>query len=533
MGEGKGRVRLQEELFSAWEKELRALGLEGGPALAGRKKAFREEISAFRSPREGELRRLARKARYAGAVLVGDYHTLPRAQRAAARILTALVREGASPLLFLECFSREDERALKAWNRRRIGLVRLRRETRFDQTWGFPWEGYAELIAKARSLGVPLYPLEEDRSRRGMKRREGAMARQVDRAARSRPGRLPFLLVGDLHLARVGLPSLLARQGRRPFRVFQNLEVLYWKLARERDLRREAWLELEEGTWCLLETHPLWKLQSTFAWLEGGALSEGTGPDPDLSEKALELSGALSRWLRIPLPEDRAPLVFTGDPLSFLDLLEGTSPFPQGSRAFFRELRASRLFLPPGRDLVYLASPTLNSLAEGASRWLRRAQREGRERPGSSPVSSFLEGTLGHALGWVGSLLFNPFRVPPLSPSSPMEIWNFLDGSRKGFRALEERIRKVKRGERPLLARRLGERLGAALFCALEEERLRAESLGKVFLAPPMGPAGSFRLLSDLVRSGKIREGLSDASREPRKRKAPSPSSLTPFHPED
>ncbi len=533
MGERKGRLRLQEELFAAWEEELRDMGLEGSTSLARRKRSFREEVLSWPPPRKRDLRALARRARSAGALLVGDYHTLPRTQRAAGRILASLVREGISPLLFLECFSRRDRRALEAWNKGRIGLDRLRWKTRFDERWGFPWEGYAELMAAARRLGVPLHPLEEDRSLRGMKRRERAMARMVDRTARSRPGRLPFLLAGDLHLAWEGLPSLLARQGRAPFRVFQNLETLYWRVAREKDLRREAWLELDGRTWCLLESHPLWKLQSTFAWLEGGALSEGTGPDMDLSERAMELAGALARWLGIPLPGDREPLVFTGDPLSFFEILEGMGVAPPGARAFFRELRASRLFLPLGRDLVYLASPTLNCLAEGAARWLRRAQREGRNRKDQAQPAPFLESALGHALGWTGSILLNPFRVPPPSPPGLEGIWACLDGSKEGLHSLAGKIRRIEKGDRPLWARRLGERLGSVLAGALDQVLSLRETLAEAFQAPPMGPVGAFRLLSKLVRAGPVGEDLPGSPEGRGKGKSSSPLLLSPFHPED
>ncbi len=535
MGEGNRRVRLQEEVFAAWEKELQALGLEGGPSLGRRKKALLEEILSFPSPSPGDPRRLARRAREAGAVLVGDYHTLPRAQRSAGRILAALVHEGASPLLFLECFSRRDAKALGRWNQGRSGLERLRRETRFDRDWGFPWEGYAELLEKARRLRVPVHPLEEARTLRGMKRRERAMARMVERACRSRPGRLPFLLAGDLHLAREGLPSLLEAAGRIPFRVFQNQEALYWKLAGRGGLRAEAWVELDRWTWCLLETHPLWKLQSAFAWLEDTALAGDSGPDPDLSEKILELAGALSRWLGIPFPGERAPLVFSGDPLSFLDLLEGLEiPLPP-AREFLREVTAARVFLPAGKDLLYLAWPALNTMAEGAARWLREAVRE-EPSPGPTRVmEAFLEKVLEHALGWTGSLLFNPFRVSRGKPGSTRRFWKCLDRGPVGLQALEEKVRQVKAASRPQLARRLGEQLGTALFSSVEKGTLSKAALREVFLAPPRkdGGRGIFLLLSSLVRAPGLREGLGERV-TPEAPGTPGPGLLPSLlHPED
>ncbi len=509
MGGKTGRIGLQERLFSTWEAELRALGLEGPPSLAQRKERLYREIESLplrRKSSSGEWIRRVRKE--GGALLVGDYHTLPRAQKAAGKILSLLVKAGSSPLLMLECFSGRHEKALREWNQGRIGTGTLRARTSFDETWGFPWEGYAHLLERARRLGVPVLPLEGGSSRRGMAGREREMARRVLRALRARPGRPAFLLVGDLHLSREGIPSILDEAGVPTFRIFQNLETVYWDLSSQGSLRKETWVELGDRTWCLLETHPLWKLQSAFTWLEDRVFQAGKeGPDVALSEKALELAQAMGEHLGIALPPYRAPLVFTGDPFPFLDLLHAMKVRAPSRRAFLSQVRACGIYLPPGRDLVFLVSPSLNFLAEAAARWLAETAKPARRSP-HTPEGTFLHAVLDHALGWAGSLLFNPFRARSAGPGVPRGFWPLLDGSRKGFEALGERVRRVPPTERCFLARRLGRALGTAIYGVLEQGIQEESLLGELFLSRPAGPKGVYTFLSSVLEKEGILERM-------------------------
>jgi hypothetical protein len=318
-------LSLTDAIRSAEERELRAV-----------RRAIRDhvgrEAEALRTYRRRAERALARHAAPATAqavftaalaadvVLIGDYHTLAAAQRAALALVRALARR--RPLVLgLEMVRTEHQAALDAYATGAVSESVLRNMIRYRALWPFPWSSYGPLLALAREAGVRLLALD---GRGSLDERDRIAAERIATSRGARPDALHVALVGDLHVAPPHLPAALAarRPGDRLVVVHQNLADVYEELREMAPAERTPAADLGGGHFCLITSTPLARERSYLAWLDGG--------EEEPVEPALEIErigGRLAATLALPAAIDRG--------------LADIEVFVRGGKSFLRALEAA------------------------------------------------------------------------------------------------------------------------------------------------------------------------------------------------
>ena len=522
MGEANKILRLQREIYAAYERELQAAGVLGPPELVRLKKKLYRRLSRTRNLVVISREELVRETAGAALLLVGDYHSLPRCQQSAARFLADLTRAaGRPPLLVLECFSTSHDPLLASWRRGSIDLNTLRRISAFDERWGFPWEGYGYLLARAAQEGIEVRGLEASPPRTGIAARDRDMAARLAALAGAGPERQVVAMVGDLHLAREALPTALDEFGLRPLRVFQNMEPLYWRLAAGGWEGGGCDLRLGRESFCILETHPLLKVQSSLNWLDGLDTLGGEEEESEgLTSRFLHLAETIASWLGLPFSPPEHLQVLATDPMEFLEKLGRSGAGREEVGRAMDEIRSTGSHFHPPSGLVYLANPTINEAAEAATAFLRRilVGPLGPAPGGDDDLALFLDRLVGHALGWLGSLLINPGRRPLptarlarlFAEGNPRRVARTAMAlARRILSHLQEEsvpapaLRRALAGRKPetllLGAKILGERIGQSWFQALQEDRLARRTLKEFFCVRPQEKGGFLESLAKLV----------------------------------
>lgn len=219
-------------------------------------------------------------------VLVGDYHALPSCQSFAAELVEHMAAGCPRVLLFLEMVFGRDQRALDRLLTGEIDDEQFRRSIRYEREWGYPWDGYGRLLAAARRAGVPV--IAADAPPRGglrlIRRRDRHAALRVTQWLLAEPGARAIVLFGESHIARGHLPrevSLqLERAGarRRSMVIVQNVEEIYWKLARDGEDVAEA-VRIDAGRFAVFNASPLAKYEAYRQTLLNWSQQRDEAPD--------------------------------------------------------------------------------------------------------------------------------------------------------------------------------------------------------------------------------------------------------------
>ncbi len=173
----------------------------------------------------------------ADIVYGGDFHAHGPAQRTHLKILRHLAVE--RPLILaLECFEARSQKWLDAYQAGRLDIATLRLRTKWDESWGFPWEHYRPLIELAKkknwrieAIGVPQ---EGTAGPGGLARQDREMAKRLRHLVLTRPAALIYVVIGELHLS--CLPAVFRKEMGRVHRLREvaihiNAEAVYFELA--------------------------------------------------------------------------------------------------------------------------------------------------------------------------------------------------------------------------------------------------------------------------------------------------------------
>ncbi len=297
---------LTEAIRTAEDRDLRAVhrairdhvGREAEPLRAYRRRA---ERSLDRPNAPTTAHAIFTAALAADVVLIGDYHTLPAAQRAALALARALARR--RPLVLgLEMVRTEHQAALDAYATGAVSESALQNMIRYRALWPFPWTSYGPLIALAREAGVSLLALD---GRGSLAERDRIAAERIAASRAMHPEAIHLALVGDLHVAPPHLPAALVarRPADRLVVVHQNLTDVYENLRELAPGARTPAADLGGGHYCLITSTPLARERSYLAWLDGGE-----GEPAEVLEPAVEIEriGArLAALLALPEEADR------------------------------------------------------------------------------------------------------------------------------------------------------------------------------------------------------------------------------------
>jgi hypothetical protein len=455
-----------------------------------------------------DLYELASKARI---VYVGDFHAVSTYQHFAASLLERLSRGPRRMTLGVEFVYTRQQRWLDMRQAGAISDDEFLRRVHYAEEWGYPWEGYRELLDRARSLGVDVFAL--DASPRGsfstLVQRDDHAARRIAALIDDRPDHGLTILFGETHLTPDHLPRRVRRQlGRSgPSRdeavVLQSPDQLHWRALSREGALPEA-LRIDDRTFAAMHTPPLQKYEAYRQVLERWEADVPDEEDVDLTPAVHHLIEVLLKWIGIRARGRRLrhragwtdelvdvfPEVYTGS--QALELLEpilaerGRRPEELDEafsllrrRGAFYESRSNSLFLRR-----YLPGP---AAGEGA-RFLRAAL-TGRlfvaaEDFVDDPLAAAYGAAYNEALAYVGARLIDPTtecfdRDADASPEdAAQEKWlaAHRDFVRTGRRRPPDELCEVIGRSRPLrraVARDVGRRVGAILF-----DRVQAGAMG-------------------------------------------------------
>lgn len=465
------------------------------------------------------LEELYRDCARAGLVYVGDFHANPACQRFAASLLGELVaRSSGRVSLGVEfVYTRQQE----LLDRRQAGGLddeSFLRRIHYREEWGYPWDGYRELLDRARELGVPAHAL--DRSPRGgfeglASRDEHAARRIVSILARD-PDQKMLVLFGESHLSRSHIPrrveARLRRLGlERPHvAVFQDPDPVYWKLVARAESLPGA-VRLDRRTYAVFHTSPLAKYESYRQVLDRWRGDIPPEEEVDLTPAVHHLLRVLLGWLGLRADRRRVlhasgfaeeladafPEVYSGPdakdllPSILREHKRDREDIEEGFRAL--ELRGA-LYDPRSNAMFVVRYTPARAAAEGA-RFLRFALsgRLGRDEwpPEADPVVRAWGAAYDEGLAELGGRLVDPGAPPGGRGVGAVEEnegagWieahvRFQDpdaGDR--LAGIEERLRRSRSARRAFVAA-VGHRLGQKMFELVREGRVGKHGLRRWF----------------------------------------------------
>jgi hypothetical protein len=495
---------------------------------------LRREISA--PFRRVSFARLQGACAAADVVYLGDFHADPGCQRIAAELLTTLASRRRMVLGVEFVYTRQQD----ILDRRQSGSIDDRtflRRIHYREEWGYPWDGFRDLLDRARSLGVPVVAL--DRPPRGgfdgLRRRDDHAARGIAAVLSERPRRSMLVLFGESHLARGHMPRqvdrLLARGGvtRRSVTVFQDPEPVYWSALSRSQVVPEA-VRFEGGGLAVLHTPPLARYESYRQVLERWKGEIPPDEDVDLTPAVHHLIDTLVGWMAIRPDRHRVrhragwaddlkdayPEVYSGpDARHFLGPILAEHGRSSAEIRDARRRLVARDALYDARSNTFFLVRYLPGPAAGEAARFLRVVLSGRLHRDAEVVSvDAAEKTYGtaynEALAYLGARLVDPAsdlvagsREVSASERRARRAW--IDAHRI-FEAsaavnppasLLEPLRSSDETRRAL-ARELGRRLGRQLYERVVRGRISPRGLRALFsrdLDPPRARREVIRLL--------------------------------------
>lgn len=487
---------------------------------------YRRDVHHFR--RLSTKRELIEEALEAPLVIVGDYHTLPQAQRTLVRIVRACLPllRGKKIILALEWLRPEDTITVGRYLRSQISEDRFLREVCFFERWGFDWHNYRPLFEFAKTHGLCIVGLAK-LGERNLKARDRSAAQQLANLRRLEPDSHIFVLIGDLHLATSHLPAELKRKlpGTPVVTVHQNIDNFYWALVEKGLEHTIDVVEIRPHTFCVLNTPPWLKLQSHLKWLEvtdsqrninNRSLTDAFS-EIDFSPDIVHIVRHLQSFLGIP----KLPV---GTDFQVV----GPSDFrPNRKKSVTTLINSFESFSLPEENTIFLSNLSANQLASQTT-ILFHSRLSGLVTPFLNPRRDFYTYVWIEALGFLGSKIINPKRkcngpqdlekiaeersVRPLHRefviTPNVAEWSLAALKREP--RLADRLPSTANPERLVFyykcAKILGHLLGQGLYQGVVLRKISRNELRRLFLTPLTDPKLLYRRWTNRLDAHELRE---------------------------
>lgn len=526
---------------------------EASGKLLSRQKAAAERLrrevlgidGSLRHPYFRDLRRQVRGFRDAATVdevleaaalvdvvYVGDFHAVPECQVFTADLLEHVARQGSPVALGIEFVFTRQQPLL---DRRQAGLLddpTFLRRIHYREEWGYPWEGFAALLDRARDLGIPVHALDAPPRGgfEGLARRDEHAARRIVTILSAEPRTRLVVLYGESHVSAGHIPkrvsAMLRRAGleRRTVTVLQDPDSVYWEMVSRSDEIPDA-VRISDDAWAVFHGSPLAKYEAYRQVLERWRGDIPPDEEVDLTPAVHHLIGVLLGWLGIRASRyrlrhkvgwtedlgDAFPEVYGGPEAS--ELLEPILEEQGRTREEIEEAQvvlAQRGALYESRSNTIFLLRYLPGRAAGEGARFLRAALSGRlfhppEETWEDPVARAYGVAYNESLAYLGSRLVDPAsdflsieerqaltsaagaRHTPTDPRAE-ERFQWLEEHRRFEESraarppndLLEPLRES-RNLRRVLGRDLGHRLGLVLFERVRAGTLDAKSLKKLF----------------------------------------------------
>lgn len=476
----KGKRPLSEahqKLLAIQKRIFQSLHREADRLLGEKPEAIRRYEAEYQRDFRGLSQRLApvQKPELIAAIRshdvtwVGDFHTFPQAQRTALRLLREAVKPEETWFVGVEMIPSQFQKQLDAFQKGALTLEAFLAAIRYREEWGFPWKNYAPLLEWAREAGVRVIALNRPRALLRTEQGRLELAERDQWAAgiitdllaplkgprRGSPARM-VVLYGELHIGSHHLPHQLRVVSqaylKRPLRslmVHQNLDPLYWSLAREgREIETQV-LKLRRNSYCVFSATPWAKIQSLVDWAEGGMASVTAGPAEGLHDAEDDFTEAAPDYLGSARACGAAIAEFVGVEAKGFESLHLRSIEDPDFTEWLREedttltplehaiieshiLHNQRIYLPRSR-VGFLGTPSPNGLAEIAALHLLKEIAGGRPVFRVGERDDFYRQAMDGCFGFFGSLILNPRRKCDLPADHARRLRELDRGTRGAF----------------------------------------------------------------------------------------------------
>jgi len=328
----------------------------------------------FRKPvRHSNKEELLKECVKSHIILMGDYHTFAQSQKTALRLLRELINWETPITLALEIFPSTYQSLVEKYLDGTLEETEFLKQTNYQTTWGFPWEHFRPLFVFAKEHKISILVL--NLLNESLEARDTHAAAIIAEHANQNPKHKIFALYGDLHLAKNHIPKYIKNElrkkntNRRVLVIFQNSESLYWKLAAQRMEHSVDVLKLHQNRYCVMNAAPWVKLQSYLQWAEASELFEAEdGFSIHLHEMAQDRLKNLAEVLNLKIPKDFDINIQTVHNLVFLNHLNHDPSLRREELKMIKySVLGNRTFFLPNKNLIYLASTSVNALCEGVS----------------------------------------------------------------------------------------------------------------------------------------------------------------------
>ncbi len=390
------------------------------------------------------------KASAADVIFHGDYHTLAQSQRSVLRILREL--QGKREIvLCLEMFHGSDQKHVDRFMSGELSEDSFLDKIDYDKKWPFHWSYWRPIISLCRDNKIPILGINAEindaKGIKSLRKRDRYSARIIAKVFLCNPGKLIYVVDGDLHMAPNHLPKNVTQLlglfdvPVKVFIIFQNAETLYWKLCNQ-GLEEADVLRISENMYCVMNTMPANKIQSYLNWLEYSEdayfpVHKNWENDGFEGRGAMvhDMVTTLASIFKLEVPADALQrlTIYYPDNLYFMELLHET-PELKGQLRLVRDKikRGEGFLLEFERSgemayLIYLANSNINMAAEESFHFLNAILRGPIKTP-LSPFDYFYRHVITECLGFFGSKFLNEKR----KAQSENSIRRFLGKVKRG-----------------------------------------------------------------------------------------------------
>jgi hypothetical protein len=445
---------LREQLIKIHKKNYRKNvmlvreSLGHSPGLATYRKEYLRYLKDYEAV--SNKRDLIRKALAADVIFHGDYHTLKQSQRSVLRIIRE-IQGKRDIILCLEMFHGSDQKYVESFMSGELSLHSFLDKIDYAKKWPYGWSHWSPIISFCRDNSIPILGINtetnEGKGIKSLRKRDQYSAHIIAKALIRNPGKLIYVVDGDLHVSPNHLPKNVGQllemldEPAKLFIIFHNAENLYWKLCSQ-GLEEADVLRISENMYCVMNTMPANKIQSYLNWLEYS--EDAYFPvHKDWEVNNFDRKGAMVHEmvttlasifdLEFPAEALQRLTIYYPDNLYFMELVQNT-PELKGQLQLVRDkIKRGEGFLleytrsGENRYLIYLANSNINMAAEESCHFLN-AVLKGPLNGALSPFDDFYRNVITECLGFFGSKFLNEKR----KAQSENSIRQFLGKVRRG-----------------------------------------------------------------------------------------------------
>lgn len=162
-----------------------------------------EFLNAYRSlePKAAlTTKQMSKKLNEAEVILLNDHHADVRSQAFTVEMLTVLSQKKKNLKVVIEWIEKKDQKVLDAYLSGKLSLDKLKAKIDFDNTWGFNWKSYKEILKTVKALKVQLVAVESRLTTNSAYERDSLITKEISELKQKSPDASILVIYGTYHL---------------------------------------------------------------------------------------------------------------------------------------------------------------------------------------------------------------------------------------------------------------------------------------------------------------------------------------------